>query len=244
MPGRADSPDDEGAGMKEFRRYAVYFAPPAGSALAEAGAALLGWDVELGVAVAQPEIDALPRPIAELTEEPRKYGFHATMKAPFRLREGTELEALVEALEALCAEHEAFALPPLRITRDWSFLALVPSVPCEPLQTLAADCVRDLDGFRAPLTEAEREKRLRNGLDEARRRYLDEWGYPHVFDCFRFHMTLSGRLADDEIDPVAEAFGHYLAPILKQPQEVRELCLFGEAETGRFHLIRRFPLKG
>ena len=56
---------------------------------------------------------------------------------------------------------------------------------------------RRLDPFRAPLTPSERARRRPEDLDPRRRALLDRWGYPHVFEAFRFHMTLTGRLADD-----------------------------------------------
>src|SRR5262249_14198568 len=68
------------------RRYAIYFVPPADSALYRFGAGFLGYDCYTGERLRQPHDTALTASEwAQLTREPRRYGFHATLKAPFRL---------------------------------------------------------------------------------------------------------------------------------------------------------------
>ena len=54
-------------GIDGYRRYAIFWAPPAGSGLARFGAAWLGWDAETGRDVAQPAL-ALPRPARPYVE--------------------------------------------------------------------------------------------------------------------------------------------------------------------------------
>ena len=76
-----------------FTRYAIYYLPPAG-ALADFGARWLGWDVRRGAAAVQLDLPGL----RDATEAPRKYGFHGTLKPPFRLAEGQE--RLIDALES------------------------------------------------------------------------------------------------------------------------------------------------
>lgn len=66
----------------QFRRYGLYYTPRPG-ALAEFGAAWLGWDPVAGQSMAHPAIDGLPRDISEITASPRKYGLHGTIKPPF-----------------------------------------------------------------------------------------------------------------------------------------------------------------
>src|SRR5258708_19714311 len=70
-------------------RYAIYFVPAADTALYRFGAAALGYDCFTGADIAT--LDALPVDAGawrELTREPRRYGFHATLKAPFHLAAG------------------------------------------------------------------------------------------------------------------------------------------------------------
>jgi hypothetical protein len=67
-------------------RYALYFVPPADSALYRFGAGFLGYDCYTGERLRHPQDIALTASEWEqFTHEPRKYGFHATLKAPFRL---------------------------------------------------------------------------------------------------------------------------------------------------------------
>jgi uncharacterized protein DUF1045 len=53
------------------------------------------------------------------------------------------------------------------------------------------------DRFRRPLTSHEREQRLGAGLSERQIENLDRWGYPYVFEHFRFHLTLTGPIDAD-----------------------------------------------
>ena len=75
--------------MDQMKRFAIYYAPR-GGAFADAAAAWLGWDLTRGRAVAQPDLPGLVDlpGLADLTAEPRKYGFHGTIKPPFRLAGG------------------------------------------------------------------------------------------------------------------------------------------------------------
>src|SRR5689334_18125774 len=132
--------------MTGFPRYAIYFAAGSDSALTRFGAELLGYDAYIG--------DELPFPAdalriapdwRDVTSDPRKYGFHATLKAPMALAPGkTEAE-----LMAACA---AFAgrvrpIPAIRPAVDSisGFIAVIPADPVDALQQLAADCVREFD---------------------------------------------------------------------------------------------------
>lgn len=228
--------------MTRYRRYGVYYAPPAGGGLARFGAAWLGWDAEAGAETAHPDVPGLPRPVAELTATPRAYGLHGTLKPPFRLvgEEG----ALMRAVEDLAADAAAFEAPPLALRRLGSFLALTPSADSPALAALGAACVRELDGFRAPPTDAELAKRRANRLSARQEEMLARWGYPYVLDEFRFHLTLTGPLPPRQAEETRAALAPFLAPLVAAPTPVREVCVFAEAEDGRFRIVRRFPLAG
>ncbi len=180
-------------------RYAVYFVPAAQSALYRFGSALLGYDCYTGNEVDLP--DALPlSPPAwrELTQEPRRYGFHATLKAPFRLADGIDEADLVEAFHAFCGvEAVAAAFTPVVAVIE-RFIAIVPSASEPKVDRLAAACVAAFDRFRAPLDAHDRERRLAAGLSERQAQNLERWGYPYVFEDFRLHLTLTGRLPTEQ----------------------------------------------
>ena len=70
--------------MAPDARVAVYYAPLPDDPLFAASATWLGRDPESGAPAPQPDIAG----IAEVTAEPRLYGFHATLKPPMRLPDG------------------------------------------------------------------------------------------------------------------------------------------------------------
>lgn len=224
-----------------FSRYAIYVTPD--GPLGDQGAAWLGWDAARGRPVPQPEIPGLDLPKA--TARPRKYGFHGTIKPPFRLAPGTTPEGLEAALEALCAKAAPVALDGLEVARLGGFLALTPTgaaAPQDALSALAAQVVRDLDPFRAPLTGAEIARRRARPLSPTQEANLHRWGYPRVMEEFRFHLTLTGPLRDARGTlPIVAA---HFAPVLPRPFVIDALTLLGEDAEGRFHQITRCALRG
>lgn len=223
-----------------FTRYAIYFAPPADAEWVQFATRWLSWDMETGTEVAHPVIDGVN--IAQATAVPRKYGLHATMKPPFRLRDGQSVEALHDACAALAAKHAQVTLEGLEIARMGRFLALRPLGDKSALNALAAACVQDLDAFRAPAPQAELTQRRAAGLSPALDQNLVQWGYPYVLDAFRFHITLSGKLDKPTLATVQGALDAHLTPLLPAPFEISDLALVGEAEDGRFHLLHRYAL--
>lgn len=230
-------------------RYAVYLAPAPESALWRFGARVLGRDAATGEGVEGFAPDGYSAEAwREIAADPRRYGFHATLKAPFRLREGRtlgELEAGVAALAASCA---AFDLGPLRVSTigfsgGAGFVALTPADRSPRLTELENRAVRELDGFRAPLTETEIQRRRPDRLTERQRSYLSAWGYPYVLDDFRLHFTLSGAVEAPEA--LAEALGRALErEVGASGFTVDALALFAQGEDGDFVVRRRFALGG
>lgn len=231
--------------MKDILRYAVYFAPEEGSDWAEFGASWLGWDAAKGQACPHPVYPACADlPIAELTKTPRKYGFHGTLKPPFKLAEGQNVEDVHAALQHLAQHSKGFDIPAITLRSIGGFLAVVPAAPSPELAELASHCVKDLDHLRAPASPQELDRRRAAKLSAAQDRNLIRWGYPYVFDEFRFHLTLTGRLEPAMAERALTCLGGALAPLLNAPLPVRELCLFGEDSDGRFHILKRFQLTG
>ncbi len=230
--------------QKNFQRYALFFTLPSG-ALADFGAAWLGWDSAAGCDTPHPNMPGLGvRDISQITERPRKYGFHATIKAPFRLADGTHANVLVSQLDAFCRAHSTVTLPMLQVSQLGRFLALTLSAPCPELTELAANVVRDFDPFRAPLTEADWARRTQHPLSPEKMENLRNWGYPHVMGAYNFHMTLTGPLSGDMAAKAKTALTKTLSPMLNQPFPLDAISLLGEAPSGRFHLLKRVPLSG
>lgn len=229
--------------MQDFQRYAIYWAPEPGP-LAEFGAAWLGWDAARGTDRVHPPLPGLPRPVAELTDTPRKYGFHGTLKPPFRLVEGASVEGLHDAVERLAASLAPVTLDGLALHRLGGFLAMVPTGDTSALETLAARAVADLDPYRAALTPEAMMRRQSARLTDAQKDLLDRWGYPYVMEEFRFHLTLTGALPEDEARALEAVLAPVVAPLLPRPFVIRDICMFGEAGDGRFHLLHRYDLSG
>ncbi|SNS52967.1 DUF1045 domain-containing protein [Tropicimonas sediminicola] len=229
--------------MDGFTRYALYYAPPPG-ALADFGAAWLGWDPRGGRKVARTTLPGLPMPVAKITEPPHRYGLHATLKPPFRLAPGFDVSELHNAVEALASSLEPVMVDGLRLDRIDGFLALVPEGDPTPLALLAARVVEALDAFRAVPSEAELERRRQAGLSHRQEVLLQQWGYPYVMEEYRFHLTLSGPLPDEEAEEIETLLSPVLEPILPAPLRIRDICLFGEGQDGRFHNLHRYTLNG
>lgn len=223
-------------------RFAVYYTPPDGSALADLAARWLGRDAASGAALDRPTLPGLDPARAEaLTESPRFYGFHATLKAPFALAEGTTVADLIAAVDRFAAGRTAVLIPPLRVRTLGRFLALIPSEPAPALDELAAACVRAFDPFRAPPDPAELARRRAANLTAAQHRNLERWGYPYVMEDFRFHMTLTGRIDDEaERARIAQGLAALFAPVLDGEATVSGLAVFHQPDRETpFRLIHR-----
>jgi len=222
-----------------FTRYGVYYTAT-GSALAAFGAAWLGWDMHRACAAPHPELQGLPLPVSEITQTPRRYGFHATIVPPFQL--AGDLLPLRQALRDYCARTPAVDLQGLEMAQLGRFLALVPEQSSDALQMLAAGAVEACDAFRVPLAPSDLERHRKRGLSEAQDRLLIRWGYPYVKQEFRFHMTLTGKLPKAQTRRVRDVLAPRLAPLLPRPVTIDALSLVGENEAGFFQVIEDIAL--
>jgi len=222
-----------------FERYAIFYTAPAG-ALADAGSAWLGWNSAAGQAVPHPYVGL---DLPQITATPRKYGFHATLKAPFRPAAGMDEAVLIRELETFAQATPQVVLDGLAVQVERGFVALRPVGDETALRDFAGACVRDLDHLRAPLTEADIARRRKAPLTDRQDAQMLEWGYPYIFDDFHFHMTLSGPLGAAQAGPVIAAAQDYFAPVLPQPFVIDAVTLLGERD-GRFHQLHRAALSG
>lgn len=230
--------------MPQYPRYAIYFVPPADSVLYRFGASLLGYDAFAGEA--QPFSNGIEADVEgwkQLTADPRKYGFHATLKAPISLARGKTERVLIAAMHEFAQAPRAVPAITLVVRAIGSFIAIVPDVPSPELQKLAADCVTAFDDFRAPLTAEDRSRRNVSALTGDQRAYLDRWGYPYVFEQFRFHMTLTGPLSGERRTQVLDILRGRFAALKLQSIPVGHLALLRQDDaTSIFIIISHWPL--
>ncbi|MCF6233999.1 MAG: DUF1045 domain-containing protein [Rhodobacteraceae bacterium] len=227
----------------DFTRYALFYLPPAQAGWARFATGWLGWDCLTGGPARHPHLPDLAVPVAEITQSPRKYGLHGTIKPPFRLAKGATFDDLEAACADLCRSLPAIDAGLLRLTRLGRFLALCPD-QSPKLSELAGRCVRELDRFRALPTPEEMDRRRAAHLTPRQEGNLKKWGYPHVMDDFRFHITLTGRLAKPVLSTVEMVLETTFAPLLSEDFRLNDLALVGEKPSGKFQLIRRFELSG
>lgn len=228
--------------MADFKRYAIYYVPHSGG-LAEFGAKWLGWDMNRAKRIPPPNLPGFTaRMIDDMTSDPRRYGFHGTLKAPFYLDNSKDVTKLTADLAGWSAQQKPISMPGLRLNRIGGFLALTPMGDVTKLEHLASDCVQRFDTFRAPIGADELSKRRAKGLSPRQDHLLQEWGYPYVLDEFRFHMTLTRPLDPSRAQEVRYILTPLIDDYLPRPFVIDHVALVGEAKNGRFRVMSRHPL--
>ena len=228
--------------MSPYPRYAIYYVPAAGDPLYRLGARALGYDGFSGNAIEFPtEITQRVTDWPEVTTDPRKYGFHATLKAPFALAPGRTEAELRKAFAGFAAP--ATSNIPFVVSSISSFIAVIPAAPSAELSGLAQACVEAFDAFRAPLTDHDRARRRPDRLTARQLGYLDRWGYPYVAEEFRFHMTLTGSLPRQRHDTIVPLLRELFADITATPRSIDRVALFYQADAAaRFRIIAEHDL--
>jgi putative phosphonate metabolism protein len=225
-------------------RYAIYFTPASDTALWRLGSSILGYDAATRGTVDYPN-GSLWREawFTRAQETPARYGFHATLKAPFALAPGATENTVLERAEAFSASHAPVYLPALEVALLGEFVALRPLAEDAELNRLAASCVQDLDDLRAPTDAADRARHLSKGLTSRQCTQLDRWGYPYVLQDFRFHMTLTGSIPPlnraEVLAAVKTLYRGNSGPVVVDAISV----LSQPTREDRFGLIARFPLR-
>ena len=241
--------------MRVTGRFAIYAAP--GVRPSDTAGVLLRRKAEqwLGRSVSSdPVTPGIPAgwiraAVDAMTVDARRYGFHATLKAPFRLAEGRTPEELDAAVARFAAGTAAAVIPQLTLGRLGAFFALVPGTQAPGLHALADDVVMAFDDFRAPATEAELARRSQAQLTPRQRELLGTWGYPYVLDEFGFHLTLTDRVPREQRPTVERVLTDWFAELLGADVPVDALGVFTEAapdapfELSAVHYLQPAPAR-
>ncbi len=225
-------------------RYALYFTPPRDHPLTRAASSWLGRDAFTGLTLPHAERTGLALgELAYFTAVPRRYGFHATLKAPFRLSDDFGEGDLVAAAEAFCRRVRPVSVARVTVARLGGFFAIVPEIAYPELNEFAGQVVAIFDRFRAPLSEKEFLRRDPERLSTSQLRNLQNWGYPYVFDDFRFHMTLTGHVEPADRPRLQAALDRHFHDALAEPLDVDQLAIFVEREAGApFEVHSIYPI--
>ena len=228
-------------------RYALYYAPRPEEGLAAAAGQWLGRNPDTGQSRAlKPSPDFSAERLGEITAEPRLYGFHGTLKAPMALGDDVTERDLLAAVGSFTAARRPFVVPSMTLACLSGFLALVPAGPSPESQDLADACVIEFDAFRRPAPATELARRRAAGLSPRQEELMLRWGYPYVLEEWRFHLTLTGRIRDqDERAAIGDLLRGQFSGFIERPLAVRDLCVFRQPAPGRaFTVLARFSLGG
>jgi hypothetical protein len=209
-------------------RFAIYYAPERGSALDRRAEAWLAQE------------DLLARTVSA-----RRYGFHATIKAPMALAPGYDRAALEMGLANFARTAAPVDLGRLAVTPIEGFLALTATPQPQALTDFATGVITAFEPLRAPLEPADRARRLKAPLSDRQIALLDTYGYPYVLEQFQFHMTLTDRLPEAEAGAMRARAADWFAETLAAPVVLERLVLFHEAEPGSaFRRLDDYRLEG
>jgi uncharacterized protein DUF1045 len=229
-------------------RYALYLAPPPEGDLWRFGCEVIGRDAQTGASLDGFALEGYsPDSWRSMTSDPRRYGFHATLKAPFPLRLDLDVADLFDGVAEFARKSSPFDAGELGVSviaagDGRAFVALTPQGALKELRSFEASVVRGLDQLRGPVARPGRERLGSASLTPRQAYYRDAWGYPYVLDEFRPHFTLTNAIAD--ADSVARLLEwEFKLRVPSRGLRVDAVTLFGEREPGgEFKILRRFPL--
>lgn len=224
-------------------RIAIYYAPAADTDLWRAGCAWLGRDAASGES--WPPVLAGPLGAAragEVVSSPARYGFHATLVAPFRPGAGANagngaaedagdlVEDMAGALRAFAASNEPESIE-LEVSTLAGFAALTPrtSAGAAAAGRLARRALEFFDGFRAPLDGAEFARRAQ-GAGRAPDGAAAALGVPACAGAFPLSHDADRRLEAAELEIALACARAHFSPFLAAPVRLDTVAMFVQEE--------------
>ena len=222
---RDDQRPGAASAQPSFARYAIFYTPQPGTALAAFGRSWFGRANDGVTLQAFSDAGLSGTSFARLAPAPGRYtGLHAEVRALFRPRDGIGLDAIKTRLINFAARRKPVATGPLTLSRAGRLLALRPVEATPGLDWLAAQCTACFEEFAAPAPGADCEE--------------------HAFQN-RFAIALTGPLDPAHLERVTQALWPVLDEICTSGVNVDALSLFGDS-GGRspMRLIGRYRLGG
>ncbi len=227
---------------ESYERFAIYYVPAPNSKLAEFSQV---WFGSHNIEDTDVRIFGLDKNlVAHITDQPARYGLHATLKAPFYMAEGFTLKQLLQQAKRFAGNRKAFSLGKLKQSWIGNTMILVPENNGHQVNQFASQCVLGFEDFRAPLSMKERTRRMETGnLNLHQRLMLEELGYPYVLSEFKFHITLTHSLSEENKGIVLPKLSPVLDHVCEEPCLIDGIAIVGDPGQGKpFEVIKRFSL--
>ena len=226
---------------KNYKRYAIYYAPIENPELDLFGKCWLGWDPYKGEETTKSDLSKLPsfKKFSSLVLTPKQYGFHGTIKAPFKLKNEYTYNDLENKVREISKQIHSFYFDQLIIKKLGNFIGLIPTNNLK-VNAVSNKFVEELDYLRDELSENEIKKRKPHKLTSNQKQMLFKWGYPYVFDEFKFHLTLTSKLNVVEIDDVLRSLQNILKQVNLNKISFNNICIFGQKSDEKFYFVQRF----
>jgi hypothetical protein len=208
----------EASPQTSFARYAIFFTPQPGTALAAFGRSWFGRANDGVTLQAFSEAGLGAMGLARFAPVPGRYsGLHALIKAPFAPRIGIGLDAIKTRLINFAQRRKPLATGPLTLARAGRYLVLRPVEATPALDWLAAQCVASFEEFVASPDDAD--------------------------SANRFSITLTGPLESTHLERVTQALWPVLEEICASGITVDALSLFGDGgRCASMRVIGRYRL--
>jgi hypothetical protein len=208
--------------------FSICFTPRPGSALAQFGRSWFG-RVNGGATLQAFSMSGLGG-VASIGSAPmpgRHLGLHAPFFAPVPLRKGVRLDEVRTHLASFAANRKPIETGPLQLTRTHRILTLRPTKPRPELDWLALQCFDAFDSYadRPETIESEQPH-----LNPHQRLLLTSFGQPNVMSEYRFSLTLTGPLQEDQSERLSNALRPLLSNVCDVGIRVDGLSLIGSVK--------------
>ncbi len=225
-------------------RYAIYFTPQPGSALACFGRSWFGRANDGATLDAFSTSGHAASGFARRQAGAGRFGgLHAVFREPFALRDGMTPDALKARLATFAEHRKPVTTGPLTLVQNGRCLELRPIAPTPTVDWLANQCVSAFENFA--VVPAEHDQELYRHLSPHQRLLLLSFGQSRVMSEFRFSITLAGPLDATRLLRVSQALQPVLADICAEGIAVDGLSLIGDAgDDMPMRMIGRYGLRG